>query len=79
MLTKGTLVCIRNDAVSPYQSTEVRKMVIEHGHLWLIDEPVKGMKSHEKWYWCKALSSGVIYDWREDEFNVATQEQTDAD
>lgn len=67
-LTKGTLVQIIDSAIPPQHYNEMRKMVTNHGHLWLIDEPINGNAADSsKWYWCKALSSGMVYDWCEDE------------
>jgi hypothetical protein len=71
-LPKGTLVRIKDDAVSPHQDSEMRRQLTNHGHLWLINEPINGMRSTRKWYWCKPLaSSGIVYDWNEDEFETA--------
>jgi hypothetical protein len=75
-LTKGTLVRIIDDAVSPNPDSEMRRQITNHGHLWVIDEPIRGIQngnrvtSPRKWYWCKALSSGMVYDWNEDEFET---------
>jgi hypothetical protein len=75
VLTKGTLVRIKDEKVPPQQDTEMRRMLTNHGHLWIIDEPIKGMQNTRKWYWCKPLaSSGIVYDWNEDEFETAGQE-----
>jgi hypothetical protein len=82
------MVRILDEAVSPHQDSEMRRMVTNHGYLWLIDGPINGMTGGDrrvevrKWYWCKPLaSSGIVYDWNEDEFETAEQikEQTDAD
>jgi len=68
-LPKGTLVQIIDDAVSPHFTSEMRRMMANHGHLWIIDEPIRGYGESDtrKWYWCKALSSGAVYDWNSDE------------
>lgn len=80
-LTKGTLVRIRDDAVSPNPTSEMRRQITNHGHLWLIDTPIRGMANGKaelrQWYWCKALSSGMIYDWNEDEFETAKEEENE--
>lgn len=79
-LPKGTLVRILDDAVSPNSTSEMRRMLTNHGHLWLIDEPIRGIQNgnepqKRQWYWCKPLaSSGIVYHWNEDEFEAAEQE-----
>lgn len=76
-LPRGTLVQIVDDAVPLNPAAEVRRMVANHGYLWLIDEPIHGIQNGvdepiaRQWYRCKALSSGMIYYWNEDEFKVA--------
>lgn len=75
MLAKGTMVRIIDDAVSPNRTSEMRRQLTNHGHLWIIDEPIRGADyadtAKRQWYWCKALSSGVVYDWNTDEFEVS--------
>ena len=67
-LPKGTLVQIRDDAISPNQDSEMRRMLTNHGHLWLIDEPILPIKPDDRqWYWCRSIATGVVYDWNEDE------------
>jgi len=80
LIKKGTLVRIMDDAVSPHQDSEMRRQITNHGHLWVIDEPIRGIKNgnepdNRQWYWCKALSSGMVYDWNTDEFETQEQHQ----
>jgi hypothetical protein len=62
-----------------YGEQEVRKVVNSHGHLWFVNEVIRSYTrdNHDglRWYWCKSLATGAVYDWREDEFETAKEDQ----
>jgi hypothetical protein len=46
-------------------------MMERHGNLWVVDG--KGgirVETKPAWYWCKSISTGYVFDWREDEMEV---------
>jgi hypothetical protein len=74
-LPKGTLVRVKDDAISPNPDSEMRRVLTNHGHLWLIDEPIKGINNgnepqNRQWYWCRSIATGVVYDWNDDELTT---------
>jgi hypothetical protein len=46
-------------------------MMERHGNLWVVDSKAMAVNdTRPKWYWCKSISTGYLYDWREDEMEV---------
>lgn len=61
-LTKGTLVW-----VTPAEGDEhLVKIIDRNGHLWTVDGPATNVPNdalNSNFYWCKALATGMLFDW----------------
>ena len=73
-LPKGTLVWVE-PKVNATNLSQV--MVNRHGKLWVIDciAMRRDAPSRPAWYWCRSMTDGYTYDWREDELIVAKEDE----